>query len=82
MTFFGVMEAVYRFITASTLRHDKFVAAQRDKNSKVMEIPKLSDTRWVCRYVAVRLFKEQYDLLLNALESITEQSHDGCEKAE
>ena len=47
-----------------------------------MEIPKLSDTRWVCRYVAVRLFKECYDSFLHALEKITEQSHDGCEKAE
>ena len=36
--FFGVMEAVYRFITASTLRHVKFVDAQRHKSLKVMEI--------------------------------------------
>lgn len=76
------MEAVYSFITASTLRHDKFVDGQRVKNLKVMEIPKLSDTRWVCRHVAVRLFKERYDSLLYALESIIAQSHDGCEKAE
>ena len=76
------MEAVYRFITASTLRHDKFVDAQRNKNLKVMEIPKLSDTQWVCRYVAVRLFKERCDSLLYGLESIAEQSHDGCEKAD
>ena len=80
--FFGVMEAVYRFITASTLRHDKFIDAQKDKDLKVMEIPKLSDTWWVCRCVAVRLFKERYDSLIHALEKITEQSHDGCEKAE
>ena len=80
--FFGAMEAVHRFITASILRHDKFVDAQRVKNLKVMEIPKLSDTQWVCRHVAVRLFKERYDSLLYALESIIAQSHDGCEKAE
>ena len=76
------MEAVYSFITASTLRRDKFVDGQRVKNLKVIEIPKLSDTRWVCRHVAVRLFKERYDSLLYALESIIAQSHDGCEKAE
>ena len=34
MNFFGVMEAVYRFITASTLRHDKFVDVQRNNNLK------------------------------------------------
>ena len=47
-----------------------------------MEIPKLSDTRWVCRYAAVKLFKEHYRSLLQALETIISNSHDGCEGAE
>ena len=58
--FFGLMEAVYHFITASSLRHDTFVDSQMKNKVKVMEIPKLSDIRWVCRYAAVRLFKERY----------------------
>ena len=32
-----------------------------------MEIPKISDTRWVCRYAAVRLLKES---LIEAFEAI------------
>lgn len=46
--FFGLMEAMYRFVTASSLRHDKFVDCQKRVKLKVMEIPKISDTRWVC----------------------------------
>ena len=47
-----------------------------------MEIPKISDTRWVCRYAAVRLFKERYKSLIQAFEAIIEDSYDGCERAE
>ena len=80
--FFGLMEAIYRFLTASSLRHDKFINSQKKDKVKVMEIPKLSDTRWVCRYAAVRLFKERYKSLVQAFESIISNSHDGCERAE
>ena len=52
---FGLLEAVYCFLTASTLRHDKFVDLQKQEKLNIMEIPKLSDTRWVCRYVAVKV---------------------------
>ena len=80
--FFGLMEAVYRFINVSSLRHSKFIDAQKERGLTVMEIPKLSDTRWVCRYSAVRLYKERFGSLLKALEMICIQSKDGCEKAE
>lgn len=80
--FFGLLEAVYRFVTASSLRHDKFVECQKKHKLKVMEIPKISDTRWVCRYAAVRLFKERYKSLIQAFEAIVNNSHDGCERAE
>ena len=80
--FFGLMEAIYRFLTASSLRHDKFITSQKKNEVKVMEIPKLSDTRWVCRYAAVRLFKERYKSLVQAFETIISNSRDGCERAE
>ena len=50
--FFGVMEVMYRFFSASTLKHDKLVTAQKERQLKVLKIPKLSDTRWACRYLA------------------------------
>ena len=45
--FFCLLEAVYRFVTVSSLRHDKFVECQKRHKFTVMEIPKISDTRWV-----------------------------------
>ena len=43
--FFGVMEVTYCLFSASTLRHDKLVNTQKEKQLKVLEIPQLSDTR-------------------------------------
>lgn len=54
----------------STLRNDSFVNAQQLKGVRVLEIPQLSDTRWVCRYVAVELFQTRNDCLLDALYDI------------
>ena len=36
----------------------------------------------MCRYAAVRLFKERYKSLVQAFESIISNSQDGCERAE
>jgi hypothetical protein len=80
--FFGVMEMTYRFFSASTLRHEKLVNAQKEKRLKVLEIPQLSDTRWACRYFAVNLYKSRYDCLVEALEEVIENSNDRTEAAE
>ena len=77
--FFGIMEAVYRFINVSSRRHDKFVEAQKNADLAVMEIPRLSDTRWVSQYAAVRLFKERFGSLICTFETIAKGSNDGCE---
>ena len=80
--FFGVMEVTYRFFSASTLRHDKLVNAQKEKGLKVLEIPQLSDTRWACRYLAVNLYKSRYTCLIEALEEVIENGSDRTEAAE
>ena len=80
--FFGVMEVAYRFFSASTLRHDKLVNAQKEKQLKVLKIPQLSDTCWACRYLAVNLYKSRYGCLVEALEEIIENGNDRTEAAE
>ena len=79
--FFGLLEAVYRFFSVSTLRHDSFINSQRLKGLRVLEIPQLSDTRWACRYMAVHLFQTRYECLLEALDDI-ERSRDRSAAAE
>ena len=68
----------YRFFSASTLRHDKLVSAQKDKQLKV---PQLSDTRWACRYLAVNMYRSRYGCLVEALEEVIENSSDRTEAA-
>lgn len=80
--FFGLMEAVYRFFSVSSLRHGRFVQAQKDKNVRIMEIPSLSDTRWVCRYAAIQVFLNRFECLILALEVIVDESKDRSEAAE
>ena len=79
---FGLMQAVYSFFSASSLRHGRFTKAQKDKNIRVMEIPSLSDTRWVCQFSAVQLFLHRFECLILALEAIIDDSTDRAEAAE
>ena len=80
--FFGLMQAVYSFFSVSSLRHGRFTEVQRDKDIRVMEIPSLSDTRWVCRFAAVQLFLNRFECLILALETIIDDSTDRAEAAE
>ena len=73
---FGLLEAVHNFITASSLRHDKFM-----RQEKVMELPKLSDTRWVCKLKAVQTFNNRFIAILGTLEFYS-QSGKPRERAE
>lgn len=78
--FFGLMQAVYSFFSVSSLRHG--TKAQKDKGIRIMEIPSLSDTRWVCRFVAVQLFLNRFEGLILALETTIDNSTDRAEAAE
>ena len=79
--FFGFMEATYRFFSVSLLCYDKYVQTQRKATLKVMEIPRLSDARCVCRHVAVQLFQCQFRCLTDALKTVAEKSSDCSEAA-
>ena len=69
--FWGLLEAMYRFFSVSTLRQDVFINVQKRKSMQVLEIPQLSDTRWVCHYIAVRLFQTRHEEILEALDHIS-----------
>ena len=65
--FFGLLEAVYSFIIASTLRH------------KILwKFPNLV-TQDGYHYA---VFKERYSCILNAMQAIVDDPHDGREWAE
>jgi len=78
----GLMEAVYCFFTASTLRNDVFKKTQIDANCPVLCLPMQSDTRWICKHKAVVVFKSRYDCIASALKHFAELSTKGKERVE
>lgn len=64
-TFFGIVERVYVFFSASTHRWE--VLTSRIKRS----VKRINETRWSCRCDAVRALKENYDDVLDILEDLT-----------
>jgi len=69
---FGLLEAVHNFVTASTIRHDKFVSVQRERGEIVMELPLQFESRWVCKLKAVTTFKERFFSVILTLQFFCE----------
>lgn len=79
----GLMQAIHCFVRASTIRHDMFKNVQLEAGLIVMELPKQSDTRWVCKHKAVTVFKLRLQCVLKTLEHFAEQpGRNGKERAE
>ena len=64
---FGLLEAIHNFVTVSSIRHDKFVGEQKERHEQVMELPLLSDTRWICKLKAVTTFKNRFQSIVFTL---------------
>lgn len=77
---FGLFEAIYSFQSVSTLRHDVFVKSQ-ESESRVLNVPQQSDTRWVCKFKGVTFFKNRFNCVVAALDTIS-KSKNGKEAAE
>ena len=73
--FFHLLEALYVFVSSSKV-HVLFTEKQQQlhPNKRIMELQKLSDTRWACRYAAVNAVCQTYDSLLLTFEEIAESS--------
>ncbi len=58
---------------ATSKAHVVFIEAQRKQHPDrhPIELQKLSDTRWACRYASINAICRTYDCLLLALEEIT-----------
>lgn len=76
---FGLLEAVYNYITSSSIRHDKFVSVQEGRGERVMALPLQSDTQWVCKLKAVTTFKKRFVAVVSTLEFFCESKNHGNE---
>jgi len=66
----GLMEAVYCFLTASVQRHAAFKQIQADDGLVPLELPMQSDTRWVCKHRAVKVFVSRFRCILATLHNL------------
>ena len=71
--FFVLLEALYFFISTSKV-HVIFIEKQKrlHPSKQPLELQKLSDTRWVCRYAAVNAVCRTFDSILLTVEEVAE----------
>ena len=73
--FFTLLEAFYVFVSSSKI-HVLFMKKQHEinPNKQPLELQKLSDTRWVCRYAAVHAVCCTFDSLLLTVQEVADSS--------
>lgn len=75
ITFFNLVEKLYVFFTSSTKRHTAFVKCQEalHPGERVIQLQKLSDTRWACREKALKALLKVMSTVVKVLTDMTEQ---------
>jgi hypothetical protein len=73
--FFSLLEAIYVFVSSSKI-HVLFMKKQCEHNhqQQPLELQKLSDTCWVCRYAAVNAVCRTLDSLIHTIEEVADSS--------
>lgn len=74
VTFFNLVEKLYVFCTSSTKKHTAFLKCQQSvyPGQRVVELQKLSDTRWACRERALKALQKVLKAVLKLLTDISE----------
>ncbi|XP_050507980.1 uncharacterized protein LOC126885452 [Diabrotica virgifera virgifera] len=79
----GLLEAIYAFQSASTLRNELFSFEVKTKSgTKKLKVPQHSDTRWVSKYKGVNFFKTQFSSIVVALQKCAQNKAKPREAAE
>ena len=73
--FFTLLEVLYVFMSTSKV-HVILIEKQQqlNPNRQHMELQKLSDTRWICRYAAVNAVCRTFDAILLTIEEVAEST--------
>lgn len=74
VTFFNLVDKLYVFCTSSTKKHAAFLKCQESvyPGQRVLELQKLSDTRWACRERALKTLQKVLKAILKLLTDISE----------
>ena len=82
VTFFGTIQKLYNFFTSSQPQHNVLENALKELGIPVKRLQKQCETRWYCKYDAVKSIKETYPGLLLALEKLSVSERNAETKAE
>ena len=63
----GTLQSLYNFLEGSTKRHALFHSVKVDSEQLVLTLKSLSETRWSCRWEAVKDVIEQMSKIVKAL---------------
>jgi len=79
--FFGTLESLYCFIRQSTSQHSLFQMMQRefepatdDADTGRLAIKQLCDTRWACRFEAIRAVESNLQVLFQLLHAVEDET--------
>ena len=78
--FFGTLESLYCFIRQSTCRHSLFQTLQHefeastDDDTGRIVIKQLCETRWACRFEAIRAMEANLQVIVELLHTIEDET--------
>lgn len=72
--FFSLLQCQYNHI--SSIPHSVFMAKQQELRLKVVQLKKLSDTRWSRRYASIKAVLTSISAVIATLEEIGDQRHE------
>lgn len=67
---FGVISSLYNLIEGSAKRHIIFEKIQEEAGLKQLTVKQLCETRWTCRYEALKVILTRYQEIKQTLEQI------------
>ena len=72
--FFSLLQSLYIFTSGSYV-HPKWLSLQKEMYGKTRELQRLSDTRWACRFLALRNIMDTLPALKRLLQQIAQERH-------
>ena len=73
--FFSLLQSLYNYLS-SAIPHAVFMKKQQELGSTVVQLKKLSDTRWSCRYTSIKAVLTSLSAILSTLDEIGDESHE------
>uniref|UniRef100_H3B124 DUF4371 domain-containing protein n=1 Tax=Latimeria chalumnae TaxID=7897 RepID=H3B124_LATCH len=67
-------QELYIFFSSSYKHHKLFVKAQQELDQRVLELRRLCETLWSCRYNSLRTLHASYSTIVETLEAISIQT--------